>query len=234
MSARTHIPEHIQQRVFDRSRRRCALCIHFDNDWSQKNGQIAHLDRNPSNCAEDNLAYLCLSHHDDYDTKRRQTKDLTISEAKTARNRLHAFIENGGDLATAGRHDLVTGNAELAAIRLQLQHEQHFGRRYAIFDAARTFLIKVLQTANVSRQEIYTFIRKTEDTVFILDDDLVTYFEDWKTRAFRLLLISSVMDTPGMAEQRAQLVEEKWQIVNWFEAQLDVLVAKFTPFLRPS
>jgi hypothetical protein len=37
-----------------------------------------------------------------------------------------------------------------------------------------------------------------------------------------------------MAEQRAQLVEEKWQIVNWFEAQYDVLVAKFTPSLRPS
>jgi hypothetical protein len=105
MNARTHIPEHIQHRVLDRSRRRCALCVHFDNDWSQKEGQIAHLDRDPSNFAEDNLAFLCLPHHDDYDTKRRQTKNLTIPEAKTARDRLYAFIEGGGDLATAGRQD---------------------------------------------------------------------------------------------------------------------------------
>src|SRR5215469_6848369 len=131
MNARTHIPTAIQHSVLDRSRRRCALCIHFDNDWAQKEGQIAHLDRNPSNIAEDNLAFLCLPHHDDYDTKRRQTKDLTISEAKTARDRLYAFIETGGDLATTG--------SEIFATR-QLERRQFFDRRYAIFDAARTFL----------------------------------------------------------------------------------------------
>jgi hypothetical protein len=75
MNARAHIPEPIQHRVLDRSRRRCALCVHFDNDWARKEGQIAHLDRDPSNFAEDNLAFLCLPHHDDYDTKRRQTKN---------------------------------------------------------------------------------------------------------------------------------------------------------------
>jgi len=105
MNARRHIPEHIQHRVLNRSRRRCALCVHFDNDWRQKEGQIAHLDRDPTNFAEANLAFLCLPHHDDYDTKRRQTKSLTIPEAKTARDRLYAFIEGGGDLATAGRQN---------------------------------------------------------------------------------------------------------------------------------
>jgi hypothetical protein len=48
------------------------------------------------------LAFLCLPHHDDYDTKRRQTKSLTLREVKTARDRLYAFIESGGDLAKAG------------------------------------------------------------------------------------------------------------------------------------
>jgi hypothetical protein len=103
MNARTQIPTEIQHSVLDRSRRRCALCIHFDHDWAQKEGQIAHLDRDPSNFAEDNLAFLCLPHHDDYDTQRRQTKNLTIREAKTGRDRLYAFIEGGGDLATAGQ-----------------------------------------------------------------------------------------------------------------------------------
>jgi hypothetical protein len=105
MNTRTHIPEHIQHRVLDRSRRRCALCVHFNNEWGQKEGQIAHLDRDASNFAEDNLAFLCLPHHDDYDTKRRQTKNLTIPEAKTARDRLYAFIEEGGDLATAEKEE---------------------------------------------------------------------------------------------------------------------------------
>jgi len=82
MTARIRIPEEIQHRILDRSRRRCALCIHFNNDWQQKEGQLAHVDRNPANCAEDNLAYLCLPHRDDYDTKRRQTKSLTVHEGE--------------------------------------------------------------------------------------------------------------------------------------------------------
>ncbi len=197
MNARTHIPEHILHRVLDRSRRRCALCFHFDNDRRQKEGQIAHLDRDPSNFAEDNLAFLCLPHHDDYDTKRRQTKNLTIPEAKTARDRLYAFIAEGGDLATASPQNFITRGTS-----------QFFDRRYAIFDAARTFLIKLLQSANVSHQEIYTFIRKTSDTVFLLNDDLVTYFEDWEKRALRLLLISSTM--PDL-DSRTGFCHREWQ-----------------------
>jgi DNA mismatch repair ATPase MutS len=98
MSTRRPIPDETQHRVLDRSRRRCALCVHFDRDHGQKEGQIAHIDRDPSNAAEDNLVYLCLPHHDDYDTKRRQTKNLTLREAKTARDRLYEFIERSGDL----------------------------------------------------------------------------------------------------------------------------------------
>jgi hypothetical protein len=74
MTVRKRTPDDIEHRVLDRSRRRCALCIHFNNDWSLKQGQIAHLDHNPSNFAEDNLAFFCLPHHDDYDTKRQQKR----------------------------------------------------------------------------------------------------------------------------------------------------------------
>jgi hypothetical protein len=107
--ARKPIPADIEHRVLDRSRRRCALCTHFDNDWERKQGQLAHLDRNPSNCAEDNLAFLCLPHHDDYDTKRRQTKDLTIREVKTARDRLYAFVESGGSFKRPNAMPAYTG-----------------------------------------------------------------------------------------------------------------------------
>jgi hypothetical protein len=99
MSTRKPIPNQTQHRVLDRSRRRCALCAHFDHDYGQKEGQTAHIDRDPSNVDADNLVYLCLPHHDDYDTKRRQTKNLTEREVKTARDRLYDFIQQGGDLA---------------------------------------------------------------------------------------------------------------------------------------
>ena len=49
MRARKPIPRDTQHRILDRSRRRCALCVHFDEDYGQKEGQLAHIDRDPSN-----------------------------------------------------------------------------------------------------------------------------------------------------------------------------------------
>jgi hypothetical protein len=65
------------------------LCFGLKADIEQKDGQIAHLDRNRSNTRLDNLAWLCLPHHDDYDSIRRQTKRWTAEEAKFYRSKLY-------------------------------------------------------------------------------------------------------------------------------------------------
>jgi hypothetical protein len=94
-------PPAIELTVLDQSRRRCTLCFHLKGDLSEKHGQIAHLDDNPANCVEDNLAFMCIEHHSLYDSTTRQHKNYTIQEAKTARARLYQAIGNG-DHITAG------------------------------------------------------------------------------------------------------------------------------------
>jgi hypothetical protein len=54
-----------------------------------KAGQIAHLDQNHSNGSEANLAFLCLFHHDEYDSSTSQRKGLTQSEVKAFRSELY-------------------------------------------------------------------------------------------------------------------------------------------------
>lgn len=78
--------------MLEQSRRRCALCFFFHGDLSEKRGQIAHLDDDRSNSAEDNLAFLCLDHHSLYDTTTSQHKGYTIDEAKKARQQLYAAV----------------------------------------------------------------------------------------------------------------------------------------------
>jgi hypothetical protein len=78
-----------QTELLRQSRRRCAICFGLTGDFEVKDGQIAHLDRNRSNNSQDNLAWLCLKHHDDYDTIRRQTKRLTADEVKSYRSALY-------------------------------------------------------------------------------------------------------------------------------------------------
>ena len=70
------IAKDIETRVLVACRRRCCLCWLLNRDDSEKPGQIAHVDRDHSNPAEDNLAWLCLPHHEQYDRTSRQALSL--------------------------------------------------------------------------------------------------------------------------------------------------------------
>lgn len=74
------------------SKRRCCICFGLHRDSNEKKGQIAHLDHDRSNDALDNLAWLCLEHHDDYDSRTSQSKSLQIGEVKRYREELYRFV----------------------------------------------------------------------------------------------------------------------------------------------
>src|SRR5215472_11652743 len=115
-STRKRTPGPTELSILDKSRRRCALCFQLVGDLSEKHGQIAHLDGDPANPAEDNLAWLCLEHHSTYDSRTSQHKNYTMTEVKSARTRLYKAIENdehltGGKGAAGG---IETDRAQLA------------------------------------------------------------------------------------------------------------------------
>jgi hypothetical protein len=60
-----------------------------------KQGQIAHLDHDNTNYDPDNLAFLCLPHHDQYDSKTSQSKGLREGEVKGFRKELYDRIVAG-------------------------------------------------------------------------------------------------------------------------------------------
>lgn len=78
--------------VLLRSRRICGFCAGLKRDFSLKVGQIAHLDRNNANRAFENLMFMCIPHHDQYDSTTSQSKNLTIGEAKAFRERVYAYV----------------------------------------------------------------------------------------------------------------------------------------------
>ena len=90
---RKKTPVQVETALFDKSRRRCCVCFSLQGDFSQKKGQIAHLDRNPANAVLENLAWLCLDHHDEYDSITSQSKGLTTAEVKFYRDELYQAIQ---------------------------------------------------------------------------------------------------------------------------------------------
>lgn len=94
MAERQAIPQSTQTEVLQRSGRRCCLCVGLDNNNAEKEGQIAHLDQDRSNNEESNLVFLCLEHHNQYDSKTSQSKGLTKDEVRTYRDRLYANLSS--------------------------------------------------------------------------------------------------------------------------------------------
>jgi hypothetical protein len=84
----------VEAAVLTRSRRRCAVCFGLNRDPSIKIGQIVHLDQDSSNDDPDNLLFLCLEHHDEYDSKTSQSKKLSCSELQHFRDELDKALQS--------------------------------------------------------------------------------------------------------------------------------------------
>ncbi len=100
--ARAKISQEVQAKILAESRRRCSICFGLHRDISRKKGQIAHLDQNPNNNASDNLIFLCMDHHDEFDSRSRLSKGLSGAEVKHYRAELLKELER---LWTSGQLD---------------------------------------------------------------------------------------------------------------------------------
>jgi len=90
---RKYILDTTRTALLTQSRRRCCLCFCLLGDFNEKAGQIAHLDRDPSNAAFENLVWLCLEHHDRYDSVTSQSKGLTADEVAVYRDQLYGAVK---------------------------------------------------------------------------------------------------------------------------------------------
>jgi len=91
-SNRTKPADSIQACVLTRSWRRCCICFGLNRDLDVKQGQIAHLDKNRDNHAIDNLAFLCLPHHDQYDSVTSQSKSFRPAEGTFERTKDYSDV----------------------------------------------------------------------------------------------------------------------------------------------
>jgi hypothetical protein len=124
--------------------RRCCICFGLYNDFSVKRGQIAHLDQDPANSDPDNLAFLCLPHHDEYDSVPSVTRRLTIEEVKAYRQALHAAVEElRSSRGQPGPESQPLTEEATVSAESQLQQAEHRRRDLATLRQ----LLSVLHTA---------------------------------------------------------------------------------------
>src|ERR1700734_2272853 len=89
MAKRPAIPTEIETRVLTSCRRRCCLCFYLSRLDEVRKGQIAHLNKDSADNRPENLCYLCLEHHDEFDSTTSQSKGLSATEVRYYRDRLY-------------------------------------------------------------------------------------------------------------------------------------------------
>lgn len=68
------------------------MCFGLRGDLTVKEGQLAHLDRNPGHPAPENLAFLCQGCHAIYDKRSNRVLGFTPAEVRNYRGQLYAAL----------------------------------------------------------------------------------------------------------------------------------------------
>src|SRR5208283_2344375 len=233
MKIRSSFPETVQVQVITRCRRRCALCYALKGDRRAKNGQIAHIDRNPANSVLENAAYLCLNHHDEYDGARKQSKRFMPDELRHYQNLLYEDVPSftmWPDVRTSeGRTP--TGKLSKENITLAI-----YDRRIGVYQIARQFVRDVCADLKPELKTILKFAWDTDEALFLFDKDLAEYLEMLFKKALRLRTTASIKDRmlthPDEAQNYQAIMEEDTQLGLWFTEQPQEIRARFAPFLR--
>lgn len=227
---RRRVRPHVESEVLVESRRRCALCYGLDGDVRRKQGQIAHVDRDPSNSAKPNLAWLCLEHHNEYDTRPSQGKRLTPAELIQFRDQLVKAVAAG---------EIVVADVNAAPSRSRGRQRAYrrislevYDRRIVIYRACRDYLNAIVREADINTDSIHKLARETEEAIFLFDEASHEYI---------VALIRK-----GLALRREHLRSQRrteaiHPDVTWatFEAALDLLLQEaetvrqvFKPYLH--
>ena len=68
------------------------MCYGLKGILDPADGQIAHMDRDRTNARIENLAYLCLKCHTDYDTRNNRVVAFTAGEIELYRSKLYRAL----------------------------------------------------------------------------------------------------------------------------------------------
>lgn len=228
--SRRKVSAEVELKVLLASRRRCALCFGLNADDGVKKGQIAHVDHDSSNSAVENLAYLCLPHHDESDATTSQSKGLTEKELLAYRSLLYKRFDNDTPLPWPDAVSQESGVSGAASPRISIEL---YDRRMNIYRAGRVLITYILQHAAVEMEQIGTFARATEEALFLFDESIEQYLAELHKKAVKLHTVRMLYESEPGGPRRTALVEEESSIVLWFYEQYAVLRQKVRPFLHP-
>ncbi|MDD4870596.1 MAG: hypothetical protein PHR77_08545 [Kiritimatiellae bacterium] len=225
---RQKAPQQIELQILLRSRRRCAMCFGLEGSTAEVKGQIAHLDRNPDNNDPDNLEYLCLRHHDAYDSKHTQAKNYTPEEVKHFRSLLQKYLETeligpSTESMKAKKHGTRRPTRQSGKVAPAI-----YDRRVPIYLATRDLLISMIQKGRAPLDEVGKFAKATDEALFICGPDIASYLDDFYRKAVALEFATIRLDSENLSDdERAKVIKDKYELFLWIGHEMPRMKERF-------
>ncbi len=218
--------------VLARSRHRCALCFGLYGDSAVKQGQIAHVDHKPANRAYTNLVFLCLPHHDQYDSTTSQSKNFGAGEVRRYQAELDIHLRSEKVVPWADFPRRI-GSTVAAGPSIRPSSPDVYDRRIAIYRAFRQFVVAALRGAEVSLQDLGSFAEATDEALFLLGPEVSEHLREVYSKGVRLYYTSGRIRNERLSpkDDYSEVVRENADVLNWFSQHLDTGRAVFARVL---
>lgn len=219
--------------VLVRSARRCPLCFALDGDSRQKQGQIAHLDKNSDNNDLTNLQFLCLPHHDQYDSTTSQSKGFTKAEVRSYASLLDEYVEkmrdNAWPDALPAQHDPVEPNETIERCSVAAYH-----MRLPAYRAVSQFINQIVASAEVSLDDLLEFAKATSEVLFLYDQSTDAFVQEVYSNAVRLRSVGQRLEHLRKTRQPLpdNLVETESNLLYWFSGSVETWRLYVRPYLH--
>jgi hypothetical protein len=209
--------------VLARSRHRCVLCYGLYRDSTVKQGQGSHIDHNPANSTYVNLVFLCLPHHDQYDSTTSQSKNFYQGEIRKYQTELDTYLEG---LRATPWPDFspATGAAADTEQPNLVSSPEVYDRRIVMYRALRSFLLAALRGATVSLPDLGTFAESTDEALFLLGSEVSDYLRLVYSKGVRLYYTSNRIreERRSPRDDYLKVVQENAEVLNCLSQQLEV------------
>ncbi len=223
----------------DNSLRRCSLCFRYNFDFDIKKGQIAHINRDRSNNNQSNLVFLCLEHHEEYDSKTSTSKGWTEGELKQAKKDLKAFIKKHHKELLPEFISSKTVNKTLDKKIFKKEKRQTitpeiYKLRIPIYNAYRDLVTKILGEAKIDIQDLFEFASKTHEALFLYDEKIADYLSLIFQKGIRLQYLNKAVSNPRLVEKDKwnSIVEEEGDLILWFHDNFEQTRKLFKQYLH--
>lgn len=108
----------------------------------------------------------------------------------------------------------------------RFRHEQ-FDRRFAVFEAVRDFIGRLLSTGYPTSEDQLKFLQATSGARFVFDAAVADFVKKIWDSAADLECLNSELKDMETGEERTRKIQERQELKKWFYEQLSTLEKRF-------